>query len=102
MFDKIILLAHFIFGVYIILKIAGLNLGRYHWSHRGLIYVIPSSILLLIADIIAIWAIITNEYFESTVRIQKHGKQQVIKDGPTGLFATLVMLRHYYSEWQLL
>ena len=68
-------LAHFV--------IAGLDVGRYHWSDS-----VPLALQYIglfgfaVGIIVLAWAVIANRFFSSAVRVQADRSQQVITDGP--------------------
>ncbi len=62
--------------------IAGLDLGRFHWSTLDDWFVIVGLVPLSISTILLNWAMITNPHFEPTVRIQKDREHKVITSGP--------------------
>ncbi|MBM4241910.1 MAG: isoprenylcysteine carboxylmethyltransferase family protein [Euryarchaeota archaeon] len=80
--DKFILLAYTILGVYGQFFVAGWDIGRIHWWPLGLEYLWIGLILYLISVILIVWAMIQNPFFEPTVRIQKDRDQRVITSGP--------------------
>jgi protein-S-isoprenylcysteine O-methyltransferase Ste14 len=63
--------------------IAGLDLGRFHWTHAlplgaqvaGLVAVVCGFAIIL-------WAMLVNQYFSSAVRLQEDRGQTVITSGP--------------------
>ena len=62
--------------------IAGLDLGRFHWSTLDAWFVIVGLVPLTISTILLNWAMVTNPHFEPTVRIQKDRDHKVITSGP--------------------
>jgi len=66
-----------------IVIIASLDAGRFFWSppFHALLY-IGAYILYMFSNAIHLWAIITNEFYVSTVRIQDSEGQSVIQHGP--------------------
>jgi protein-S-isoprenylcysteine O-methyltransferase Ste14 len=81
-FDRIVLPLYFLIGVYITIIIAGLDIGRYYWSFIPDFFIFVGVMLLIIADSIALSAMLKNIFFESTVRIQSDRNQTVVKTGP--------------------
>ena len=79
--DKIIL-AIWIFLLILIDIIAGLDIGRFHWTSLSFLYAIIGIVLWSISIILTTWAQIINIHFEATVRIQKERHHQVINSGP--------------------
>ena len=68
--------------VYIQLAIIGLDVGRFQWSSLGMHFALPGVILYIIAAFFSSWSVITNPYYEPTVRVQKDRDHQVITTGP--------------------
>lgn len=62
--------------------IAGLDVGRFHWSSLDVHFVVSGLVLLIISTVLLNWAMIANPYFEPTVRIQKERDHKVIMSGP--------------------
>lgn len=62
--------------------IAGLDVGRFHWSSLAIHYVIVGFVLITVSTILLNWAMIINPHFEPTVRIQKDRNHKVITSGP--------------------
>lgn len=83
----------------VILIIAALDVGRFHWSpsFSPVVYII-SYIGYLFANVIHLWAIISNDFYTSTVRLQEERGQVVIESGPyrlirhPGYFGIVLML----------
>ena len=66
-----------------IIVVASLDAGRFQWAtelHFSVILV--SYIFHLLSLLISSWAMWVNEFFSSTVRIQKDRGQVVVQDGP--------------------
>ena len=80
--DKIILLTYFNLSLLVTPIIAGLDLGRFKWSHLGVGFTIGGIILYVIFYILFYWALLVNEYFEGTSRIQRDQSHRVIMTGP--------------------
>lgn len=62
--------------------VAGLDIGRYYWSSLPIYFIVIGIGLYIISIILIDWSLITNRYFETTVRIQKDRGHQVITTGP--------------------
>jgi len=62
--------------------VAGLDVGRFHWSELDFHYVALGLALLFASTVLLNWAMIVNPYFEPTVRIQKDRGHKVITSGP--------------------
>jgi protein-S-isoprenylcysteine O-methyltransferase Ste14 len=65
--------------------VAGLDVGRFHWSTLDACFVIIGLMILAVSTILLNWAMKVNPYFEPTVRIQKERGHQVITSGPYGI-----------------
>jgi len=81
-FDKIIRPLYNILVFYAFILIAGLDIGRYHWSTIDFYFIFLGVTLVGIASSLVIWSILHNIYFESTVRIQTDRNQKVVMSGP--------------------
>ena len=62
--------------------IAGLDIGRFHWSSLSIHFAVLGFMLYIISSILINWAMIVNPHFEPTVRVQKDRDHQVITTGP--------------------
>lgn len=63
--------------------IAGLDVGRYHWSSNIPALLQYTSLILLIASFLfVLWAMLVNRFFSSAVRIQNDRGQKVVDSGP--------------------
>lgn len=63
--------------------IAGLDAGRYHWSPPFPLWIqFAAFLVFILGSAIQSWAIITNKFFSSVVRIQTDRGHYVITDGP--------------------
>ena len=80
--DKILMRVTNLFGVYIPVAIAGLDIGRFRWSYLSIHFIIPGFVLWILSNFITTWAMAVNPHFEPTVRIQKDRDHQVITTGP--------------------
>ena len=80
--DKVILLTYFILSLLVTPIIAGLDLGRFKWSHLGVSYCIAGIVLYISFYFLFYWALLVNEHFEGTSRIQKDQSHRVIMNGP--------------------
>ncbi|MGB8494532.1 MAG: isoprenylcysteine carboxylmethyltransferase family protein [Candidatus Acidiferrum sp.] len=80
-FDKIIVplivVTFFLFPV-----VAGLDVGRFGWSHVGLQAVFAGLPLYLMGGLLVPWTMIVNPHLEKTVRIQEERGHQVVRSGP--------------------
>lgn len=80
--DKILLSAFGLIGLYITPVIIGLDVGRFGWSQMGLSFTVAGAILFILGSIFITWAMLVNTHFEATVRIQKDRDHKVITAGP--------------------
>jgi protein-S-isoprenylcysteine O-methyltransferase Ste14 len=62
--------------------VAGLDVGRFHWSSLDFAFVFPGFVLLIFSTFLLNWAMAVNPFFEPTVRIQKERGHKVIASGP--------------------
>ena len=62
--------------------IAGLDAGRYGWTHMPLWMNVLGALCMTAAFIFILWAMNVNTHFESTVRIQEDREHQVCSSGP--------------------
>lgn len=68
--------------VYVQLAVIGMDVGRFQWSSLGIEYGILGLLLFAAAAVFASWAVLSNPYYEPTVRIQKERGHHVITGGP--------------------
>ena len=80
--DKIILRIYVIFGFYALPVIAGLDVGRFHWSGLGIHFGIVGCVLFILGSVLIHWAMLVNRHFEGSVRIQRDRGHRVITTGP--------------------
>jgi len=79
--DQILVLLFFIIG-YVILIIAGLD-HRFGWTGSIPIEILLiSALLVIIGYTLFIWAIVSNNFFSTVVRIQKDRGHVVVSNGP--------------------
>ena len=65
--------------------IAGLDAGRFHWSPAFPVWVqLLALVIYVMGSAITSWAMITNKFFSSVVRIQTDRGHYVITGGPYG------------------
>ena len=63
--------------------IAGLDAGRFHWSPPFPVWVqLLGLVIYVMGSVITSWAMITNKFFSSVVRIQTDRDHYVVTDGP--------------------
>jgi len=80
--DKAILIIYFSFVLLVIPIIAGLDVGRYRWSQLGVNYAVGGIALYTAFFLLFYWAMLINEHFEGTSRIQGDRAHKVIMNGP--------------------
>ena len=66
----------------LILPVAGLDDGRFHWAPAGDVWVIVGYLLLIVGFVGTAWAQAVNRHFEPSVRIQSNRDHHVIDTGP--------------------
>jgi len=62
--------------------IAGLDVGRFHWSNLDVNFAVVGFVLFITSTVLLNWAMAVNLHFEPTVRIQKDRDHRVITSGP--------------------
>ena len=62
--------------------IAGLDAGRFGWTHMPLWMNLLGALCMTAAFVFILWAMYVNTHFESTVRIQEDRDHQVCSSGP--------------------
>lgn len=62
--------------------LAGLDAGRFHWSEVPSSLAPPAVAVVILATMLAHWAMIVNRWAETGVRIQRDREQQVVSSGP--------------------
>jgi protein-S-isoprenylcysteine O-methyltransferase Ste14 len=80
--DKVILVIYFVVSLFLCPMVAGLDVGRFRWSQLGITYAIGGVVLYIVCFVLCYWAMVVNEHFEATVRIQKDRMHKVISSGP--------------------
>jgi len=82
LWDKV-LLAFYAPAFYAILIIGVLDAGRFGWTNRLPVFVYTIGyVIFIFSNFCYLWAMWTNRWFSSTVRIQKERDQKVVQDGP--------------------
>jgi protein-S-isoprenylcysteine O-methyltransferase Ste14 len=67
----------------LMLVVAGLDAGRYHWSGRVAPWLqITALVFVFLGYLFTAWATLTNRFFSSAVRLQTDRGQVVIDSGP--------------------
>ena len=80
--DEVLMRVNNLVVLLVVPAIAGLDIGRFHWSSLSIHYATASFMLYFSGSVLINWAMIVNPYFEPTVRIQKNRGHQVITTGP--------------------
>ena len=80
--DKVFLAFYFTVSLIAFPIIAGLDVGRYYWSELHINYAISGVLLFAMCVAFGSWAIVVNQFFETTVRIQTDRGHHVITNGP--------------------
>lgn len=80
--DEVLVRVSNLTAMLLIPAVAGLDIGRYHWSSLGWSYTYLGIVLLVVSSVLINWAMIVNPYFEPTVRIQEERAHRVIASGP--------------------
>ena len=83
--DKVILAVYFVLILLVIPISAGLDVGRYGWSQWGFPSLILGIVFYLLFFLLFYWAMLTNDHFEASARIQNDCAHSVIKNGPYSL-----------------
>jgi protein-S-isoprenylcysteine O-methyltransferase Ste14 len=85
--------------------LAALDAGRFHWSPELPVFIyVPALVLTLLSSYLVYWAMWTNKFFSSRVRIQTDRGHYVITEGPyryvrhPGYVGAIVLL----AAWALL
>ncbi len=80
--DKVFLALYFPLGLGI-LAVGGLDVGRFGWTTGIPVWMYPAAVVVYAASFaFTRWAMLTNRWFSSVVRIQTERDQQVVRDGP--------------------
>ena len=80
--DEVLIRACNITLMFVLPLIAGLDIGRFHWSSLSIYYVPLGLVFCVVGGLLTTRAMIENPYFEPTVRIQKERDHRVITTGP--------------------
>jgi protein-S-isoprenylcysteine O-methyltransferase Ste14 len=80
--DKVFLAFYFTISLIAFPIVAGLDVGRFQWSELHINYSIAGVILFTLCVAFISWAIMVNQFFETTVRIQTDRGHKVITGGP--------------------
>ncbi len=80
--DRILMRITNLFGVYITIFIAGLDVGRFRWSYLNMHFLVIGYILWILSNFFSTYAMTVNPHFEPTVRIQNDRNHRVVTTGP--------------------
>jgi protein-S-isoprenylcysteine O-methyltransferase Ste14 len=80
--DRILMRITNLFGVYIPIVIAGLDVGRFRWSYLNMHFLVIGYILWILSNFFSTYAMTVNPHFEPTVRIQNDRNHRVVTTGP--------------------
>lgn len=80
--DRIFVILYALTTLLIMPVLAGLDVGRFGWSHLDLWWLAVGTVFFCFAMFVSEWALLENKFFETTVRIQKEREQKVISTGP--------------------
>ena len=80
--DLIFAVIYSLMVVLFIPAIAGLDVGRFHWSQLGIEFAAFGTMLFILSESFIVWSMVENKFFELGVRVQKERKQYVISTGP--------------------
>jgi protein-S-isoprenylcysteine O-methyltransferase Ste14 len=81
--DKVLATVSFLFFYPLTLLIAGLDVGRYSWSPVFPLFLqLVSLLIFAIGNIIGSWAMVSNKYFSTFMRIQDDRGHEVVSSGP--------------------
>ncbi|MGD2026364.1 MAG: isoprenylcysteine carboxylmethyltransferase family protein [Anaerolineales bacterium] len=84
--DQILASVSFFFFFPITLVVAGLDRGRFGWTQSLPVAIqIAGVVLYVLGNMFARWAIVSNRYFSTFVRIQTNRDHIVISRGPYGI-----------------
>ena len=81
--DRILASLSFVFLIPITLVIAGLDIGRFHWTQSySFIIQMVAIVLYIFGNLLGRWAMGCNKYFSTFVRIQDDRGHKVESGGP--------------------
>jgi len=81
--DRVVAAVSFLFLYPITLIVAGLDVGRFHWTLAfPLVIQIIAMILYTLGNLFGRWAMVNNKYFSTFVRIQVDRDHKVQTGGP--------------------
>lgn len=80
--DYVFLLVFFLTTIIVVPLVAGLDVGRFQCSYLDFPFMIIGIILYSLSFALILWAMLVNQHFEGTVRIQEEREHEVISTGP--------------------
>jgi protein-S-isoprenylcysteine O-methyltransferase Ste14 len=81
--DRVLASVSFAFIYPLTLIVAGLDIGRYHWTQSfPFVIQIIAMILYTFGNLLGRWAMVSNKYFSTFVRIQEDRDHEVESGGP--------------------
>jgi protein-S-isoprenylcysteine O-methyltransferase Ste14 len=69
--DDVLMRVNNLILLIVVPMITGLDVGRFHWSHLSIDFVVIGFVLYLFSSVLVVWAMTANPFFESTVRIKQ-------------------------------
>jgi protein-S-isoprenylcysteine O-methyltransferase Ste14 len=82
LWDEILMRASNLTVLIAVPVMAGLDIGRFHWSGLDIQFAVLGFVFFGVSTIVINWAMAVNPHFEPTVRIQKDRGHKVISRGP--------------------
>ena len=82
LWDEILMRASNLTVLIAVPAMAGLDIGRFHWSGLDIQFAVLGFVFFGVSTILINWAMAVNPHFEPTVRIQKDRGHKVISRGP--------------------
>ena len=82
LWDEILMRVSNLMVIITIPAVAGLDVGRFHWSNLDIYLAVLGLIFIPISSVLLNWAMLVNPHFEPTVRIQEDRNHKVITRGP--------------------
>lgn len=80
--DRPLVVTYGLFAFYAVPVVAGLDIGRWHFSPLAPWTAAVGSVLFALGTVIITWAMLVNTHFETIVRIQRDRDHRVITRGP--------------------
>jgi protein-S-isoprenylcysteine O-methyltransferase Ste14 len=80
--DKMFIIFYFPVSIIVVPVVAGLDVGRYRWSQLDGVYMVGGLALYAASFVFFYWAMVVNEHFEGTARIQNEKEHRIVDIGP--------------------